>query len=69
MKLPDCEVDLKVPPCTKPGTMLSISGKGLPEDVGSSDRGNVYVVVEIDFPKSLTDEQAEIIGSLKLTGM
>lgn len=67
--LPEGEEKLKVPPCTKPGEMLSISGKGLPEDVGSTDRGNAYIIVEMNIPEHLTTEQAEIINNLKSVGM
>jgi molecular chaperone DnaJ len=67
--LPEGEEKLKVPPCTKPGAMLSISGKGLPEDVGSTDRGNAYIIVEINIPKSLSPEQTKIVNNLKSVGM
>ncbi|MDB6146759.1 MAG: chaperone DnaJ domain protein, partial [Spartobacteria bacterium] len=52
------DVRLKIPPGTQNGQRFRLRGKGLP---GSSDtRGDLYVVVQIDVPKKITDREREV---------
>ena len=48
-------VDLKIPPGTHPGQLLSIKGYGIP-DVRTRMKGNAYVQIEADIPR-ITDPQ------------
>ncbi|MGJ8697066.1 MAG: DnaJ C-terminal domain-containing protein [Verrucomicrobiaceae bacterium] len=49
-------IRIKVPPLTEGGTELRIKGKGLPRGT-SGTVGNLYAVVHLTLPASLTDEQ------------
>lgn len=62
----DGTVRMKIPPGTQDNSMMSISGRGLPEDIGSDDRGNVYVVISIDVPSSISDEERKLLEELKV---
>ncbi len=57
------EFDLIIPPCTQPGTILKMGGMGvkLPK---ASRPGDQYVTVNVQFPKSLTAEEKELIQRL-----
>lgn len=56
----DC--DLVIPPCTNPGTILKMAGKGITTPNGKI--GNQYVTINVKFPKSLNSEQKELIKKL-----
>ncbi len=56
----DC--DLVIPPCTNPGTILKMSGKGITTPNGKT--GNQYVTINVKFPKSLNSEQKELVKKL-----
>lgn len=59
---------LTVPPGTNGDSRLRIKGQGLPSGpIG--DRGDLYVKIGVQVPKSLTDEQRELIESLKDAGL
>lgn len=57
-------IDVTIPKGIQPETMLSCRGEGLP-NVQSGRRGNLYIKFKIELPKTLTDEQAEIIKTWK----
>lgn len=54
------EVKVKVPPGTQSGTRLRISERGLPRLDGRG-RGNLYVIVEVRTPTSLTPHQRALL--------
>lgn len=56
----DC--DLVIPPCTEPNTILRMAGKGITTPKGKV--GNQYVTINVKFPKSLNNEQKELIKKL-----
>lgn len=56
----DGDVTYKVPAGTQPGTVFRLKGKGVPR-VNSTGRGDHYVKVIVDVPKSLTAEQEEAL--------
>lgn len=62
------ELSLKIPPGTRHGTKMRLSGNGIP-DMQGSRRGDLYVRIHIRIPKRLTDEQKELIEKLAQTGM
>ena len=56
----DGDVTYKVPAGTQPGTVFRLKGKGVPR-VNSAGRGDHYVKVIVDVPKSLNAEQEEAL--------
>ncbi len=56
----DC--DLVIPPCTEPNTILKMNGKGITTPNGKV--GSQYVTINVKFPKSLTQEQKDLIKKL-----
>lgn len=59
---------LKVPPGTRHGTKLRLAGHGLPHMRGDA-RGDLFVVVQIAIPRSITSEQRELLRQLAATGL
>lgn len=60
----DGKIKLKIQPGTQSHTLLSVPDRGLPEDVGSDDRGNYYVKIVVDIPKDLSAEAISHIKAL-----
>ena len=60
----DGQVDIKIPAGTQPGTVLRVKGKGAPELSKLSNRGDQFVTVKVNIPKTLTDEEKGIIEQL-----
>ncbi len=56
----DGDVTYKVPAGTQSGTVFRLKGKGVPR-VNSAGRGDHYVKVIVDIPKSLNSEQEEAL--------
>lgn len=56
VKTMDSSVRIKVPPLTEGNTELRIKGKGLPKGT-SGTMGDLYAVIQLTLPASLTDEQ------------
>jgi curved DNA-binding protein len=53
------QVSVRVPPGTDQGRQLRIRGRGLP--IGRTDRqGDLYVVINIELPRQITDEEREL---------
>ena len=59
----DGAVKIKLPPGSRSGRRLRIPGRGLPRKDGS--RGDLYAVMTIDIPPSLTPHQTELFRKLK----
>ena len=66
--LDDKQLSLKIPPGTKPGTKMRMSGHGLPHMKGGK-KGDLYLKIQLKLPKKLTDEQEKLIKELAATGM
>lgn len=62
------ELTLKIPPGTRHKTKMRLSGHGLPHMKGAG-QGDLYVVILIDMPRTLTDEQKEVIAKLAKLGL
>jgi len=59
---------ITVPSGTNGDSRLRIKGQGLPSGpIG--DRGDLYVKIGVQVPKSLTDEQRQLIESLRDAGL
>jgi curved DNA-binding protein len=62
------ELSLKIPPGTRHKTKLRLTGHGLPHMKGTG-QGDLYVVVLVDLPKQLTDEQRNLVAKLADAGL
>ncbi|HJT81752.1 MAG TPA: J domain-containing protein [Chthoniobacterales bacterium] len=64
VKLPTLEGDvrLKVPAGTRSGQRFRLRGRGLPSSSGS--RGDLYVEVQIEVPKKISDRERELWSQL-----
>lgn len=62
------ELNLRIPPGTRHKTKMRLSGHGLPQMKGDS-RGDLYVHIQVDMPKQLSDEQKNLVLSLAETGL
>jgi curved DNA-binding protein len=51
-------VNVRVPPGTHSGQQLRVRGKGLPK--GKGDMGDLYVVVNVEVPGQINDEEREL---------
>ena len=57
------EKELKIPECTQSGTQLKLKGCGMPK-LRSDSKGDMYVTVVVEVPKSLSKEQKEQLQRL-----
>ena len=62
----DGKVKYTVPAGTQSGTVFRLRGKGIPYLRGSG-RGDQYITVTVDIPKSLTPRQRELVEELDKT--
>ena len=61
----DGEVTIKIPPGTQPGQVMRVKGNGAPRLGNPDSRGDHYVTVNVDIPKNLSKEEADLINQLK----
>lgn len=59
-------ITLDIPPGTPPGTAFRFQGKGTAHRRG---RGDLIVIVGLQFPRQITREQQQALGELKKTGL
>jgi len=64
----DKQLSLKIPPGTKPGTKMRLSGHGLPAMKGNK-KGDLFVRIQIKVPKHLDDRQKKLVEDLAATGL
>ncbi len=62
------KLSLKIPPGTKPGTKMRMSGHGLPH-MKNPKKGDLYVKIQVNLPKQLSDEQRKLIEKLAEAGL
>jgi curved DNA-binding protein len=62
------KLSLKIPPGTKPGTKMRMSGHGLPH-MKDRKKGDLYVKIQVNLPKKLSDEQRKLIEELAAAGL
>jgi curved DNA-binding protein len=62
------ELSLKVPPGTKHKTKMRLSGHGLPR-MHDKGRGDLYVRIQVNIPKKLTQKQKKLIKQLAEAGL
>jgi curved DNA-binding protein len=61
-------LNLRIPPGTKPGTKLRMTGHGLPV-MKKKKKGDLYVRINIEMPQKLSHEQKKIIRELADSGL
>ncbi len=66
--LEDKELSLKIPPGTRHKTKMRLPGHGLPQMNGPK-QGDLYVEIQVDLPKTLTDSQQSLIEQLAEAGL
>lgn len=66
VNIPTLEGDVayKIPEGTQPGTVFTLSGKGI-QRLRSNNKGDLKVRVQIDVPKKLSDRQRELLVELE----
>ena len=60
----DGSVDIDVPSGTQPGTRLRIRGRGAPALGRAQDRGDHYVLIKVDIPKQISEEEEALLRQL-----
>jgi curved DNA-binding protein len=60
----DGDLDVKIPPGTANGRKLRLRGRGLPRPK-SDERGDLYIVAEIEMPASVSASEHELWEQLK----
>ena len=62
VRTPRAVLSVKIPPDARTGTRMRLRGHGLVDDTGG--RGDLYLVVAIDLPRTLTARQRELLDRL-----
>jgi molecular chaperone DnaJ len=57
------ELELEIPPGTQPGDLRVVRGQGMPS-LHTGRRGDLYVRLDVAIPRTLTDEQRELVRRL-----
>lgn len=60
----DDPVNLKIPAGTQSGTKFRLKGRGI-KNPRNSSRGDQYIIVKVETPTSLSDEQKKLFESLR----
>ncbi|MEA3230136.1 MAG: J domain-containing protein [Thermodesulfobacteriota bacterium] len=69
VRTPDgTEKRLKIPSGTKHQTKMRLAGQGLPV-MNTKRRGDLFIKIEIDIPKQLSEVQKELVDKLAETGL
>lgn len=61
----DGKVKLSIPPETPNGKSFRLPNRGLPDLAKGGNRGNYFLVTEIDLPKNLTAKEKQLFKELK----
>ena len=59
------KVRLTIPPDSKSGQNIRLSGQGMPKLDSSDEHGDLYVAVRPTLPEALTDEERELIDKFR----
>jgi curved DNA-binding protein len=62
------DLNMKIPPGTRHKTKMRLAGHGLPMMKGDK-KGDLYILIEVDVPRTLTDEQKNLVDQLARTGL
>jgi len=59
---------LKIPATTQPGQVFRLKAQGMPVIGRKGDRGDLYATVDVELPKTLTDEERRHYEALREIG-
>ncbi len=62
------EKRLKIPSGTKHQTKMRLAGQGLPI-MNTNRRGDLFIKIEVDIPKQLSEVQKELVENLAEMGL
>ena len=65
---PNTETSTQVPAGMSPGKKMRVKGYGFPR-MGETGTGDLYVKIDVTFPKSLSDEQRSLVEQLREAGL
>jgi curved DNA-binding protein len=71
VKVPTLEgttMSIKVPPGTNHRTKMRIAGRGVPHMTGGG-QGDLYILVLVEMPKSLSEKQQKLVRKLREAGL
>jgi molecular chaperone DnaJ len=60
----DGEDTLRIPAATQPGKVIKLKGKGVPHVRRKDARGDQLVIINVEIPAKLTNEQRELFEKL-----
>jgi molecular chaperone DnaJ len=60
----DGNIELNIPAGTQPGTVLRVSGKGMPKLGSTSVRGDQFITVNVKIPSRLSADERRLIKEL-----
>ena len=66
---PEGSKNVKIPAGMQAGTKLRLKGLGFPYPGKSAARGDLYAILEVDIPKSLTPDQEQAVKALQEAGL
>ena len=61
-------INMKIPPGTRHKTKMRLSGKGIPF-MKETRRGDLFIIIDVEFPDQLTDKQRELVEKLASEGL
>jgi curved DNA-binding protein len=62
------ELNLKIPPGTRHKTKMRLAGHGLPK-MKDAGKGDLFVIILVEMPKELTEEQKNLVTQLSDVGL
>lgn len=62
------EISLKVPKGTNHKAKMRLAGQGIPQ-ISGSERGDLFVVIQIHMPKRLNEQQKKLVQELAESGL
>ncbi|MBQ9124928.1 MAG: molecular chaperone DnaJ [Acholeplasmatales bacterium] len=61
----DGPVSMRIPSGTQPGTKLRLRGRGTRNPKGGSSRGDQYVIINVEIPNSLSNDEKKLMEQLR----
>lgn len=69
VETPEGSKTVKVPAGVQPGTKLRLKELGFPYPGKSNARGDLYAILEVEIPKTLTPDQEQAVKALQEAGL
>lgn len=65
---PEKDIEVKIPEGTQPGQVLRLREKGMPSQRRRRGKGDLYIKIDVHVPEEVTDEQRDVLDSLREKG-